>query len=207
MNRWAFSLIEVLVAMVIVSLITTTGMFSFKLAINQIDRQSGVGFDEAMRFTQIKNLLNATYFYIEEKEERFIVNELFTYEYLFEKSSDEITFVSDAPIYSQRLSLVQLKLVENKLIYKESPIYDIKQNYKKPDFFEDAVEHIIFLKMENPKFSYEAPIDLPSDITSKIPKLVKLEFSKNGQVYTYIFDIKYDFYYLKQYLKSKRITQ
>jgi len=57
MSRKAFSLIEVLVAMVIVSLITATGMFSFKLSLNQINRQSSLTFEESMHFSQVKILL------------------------------------------------------------------------------------------------------------------------------------------------------
>jgi len=207
MNKSAFSLIEVLVAMVIVSLITTTGMFSFKLAINQIDRQSSLSFDEPIHFSQLKNLFNATYFYTEEKKEQFTPAELFEYKYLFRKSENEITFVSSAPIYSKKLSLVNLKIIDNKLMYKEEEIYNPKQDYKKPIFLEDTSEHELLTDIKNAKFTYEKPIDLPADISSRVPKLVKLEFVRNDVDFTYIFDIKYNFYYLKQFLKSKRLTQ
>jgi len=206
MNKSAFSLIEVLVAMVIVSLITTTGMFSFKLAINQIDRQSSLSFDEAMRFSQIKNLFNAAYFYVEEKKDRFN-NEHFYYEYLFNKDEKEITFVSNAPLYGKNLSLINLKIVNDKLIYKEEKIYSRKQDYKNPIFLDGAIEHILLNDIVNAKFSYEEPIDLPKDLTSNIPKIIKLEFLKDNKKLMYIFDTKYDFFHLKRYLAAKRIVQ
>jgi len=202
-NRPAFSLIEVLVAMVIVSLITTTGMFAFKLALNQINRQSSLTFEEPMRFTQIKNLFNATYFYVVEEKDKFNPME-FKYEYLFNKTDNEITFVSDGPIYSKRLSLVSLKIKDDSLFYMETPIYDKKQDYKKPFISEDAQEYKLLKNIKNAKFKYEEPIDLPKDFETKIPKLVILEFKRDSVDYRYIFDVKYNFYQLKQYLKSKR---
>jgi len=206
MNRAAFSLIEVLVAMVIVSLITTTGMFAFKLSISQINRQDSLTFEEPMHFTQLKNLFNATYFYTKEVRDPFKPNE-FEYIYMFTKSEREITFVSDAPIYSKKLSLINLKIIDDKLIYKETAIYDEKQDYKNPVFFEDTVEHEILHNIQNAKFIYEKPIDLPKDFESNIPKLVTLKFERVDVEFRYIFDIKYNFYQLKQYLKGKRSVE
>ena len=203
MNKSGFSLIEVLVAMVIVSLITTTGMFAFKLAVNQIDRQSSLTFNEAMQFTQLKNLFNGTYFYVKEKKELINMIEIKSYEYVFDKDEKEITFISDAPIYSKHLSLINLKIVEDKLIYKEEAVYSKNQDYKKPVFMEETVEHELLRGMTNAKFSYEKPNDLPKGIDSKIPKLVTLHFRKNKTDFSYIFDIKYNFYHLKKYLTSK----
>jgi len=205
-NKPGFSLIEVLVAMVIVSLITTTGMFAFKLAINQIDRQSSLTFDEPMRFTQIKNLFNATYFYVEEKNDKFRIDE-FEYIYKFNKNEREITFVSNAPIYTKQISLINLKIQDRKLMYKEEPIYTERQNYKAPVFFNDTREYEILNEISNASFSYEDAIDLPKEISLNIPKIIKLNFLKNNIQYTYIFDTKYNFYNLKEYLKSKRVVR
>ncbi len=203
LNRSGFSLVEVLVAMVIVTLITTTGMFSFKLAMDQVDRQSTLTFDEPMRFSQLMNLFNATYFYVLEKRDEFFP-ERFEYNYLFERGDKEITFVSDAPIYSNKLSLVNLKIEDERLIYKETPVYDSKQNYKEPVFAEEVDEYTVLNSIKNAKFTYEEAIDLPKDLKSKIPKLVILEFEKNDIPYKYIFDIKYNYYNLKKFLMFKR---
>jgi len=207
-NRLAFSLIEVLVAMVIVSLITTTGMFAFKMSLNQIDRQSSLTFEEAMHFTQLKNLINGTYFYIIEEKDPYNITQ-FDYKYLFQKDEHEITFVSDAPIYGKKLSLINLKINNNTLIYKETPIYSKESDYKHPLFSKKTTKHILFKNINNAKFTYEEPIDLPQDkyFTTKIQKLIKLEFEKNNEHMTYIFDIKYNFYKLKVFLKSKRAVE
>ncbi len=208
MNRAAFSLIEVLVAMVIVSLITTTGMFAFKLALNQIDKQSSLTFNDAMQFAQLKNLFNATYFYTIEKKDPYNPN-LFDYLYLFEKGDKEITFVSDAPIYSKKLSLINLKLENDTLLYKESAIYDTHNDYKHPSFKENTKTYELLTDIHDAKFSFEAPIDLPKDktFTTNIPKLIILEFDKNEQHFKYIFAVKYNFYQLKRFLKSKRAVE
>lgn len=203
--RKAFSLVEVLIAMVIVTLITTTGMFAYRLAIKQVERQKSLTYDVAIRYTQLKNLFSGTYFYIVEERNKFNPN-TFEYKYLFKKGDFEILFVSQSPLYSDVLSLISLRLDDGNLYYKEVPIYGEKQNYKEPVFLEDTKEYLILNNLEEAKFSFEGAYNLPKDLESRIPKLVILEFKQEGIGLKYIFDIKYDFYKLKKYLENKRVV-
>lgn len=205
MTRKAFSLVEVLIAMVIVTLITATGMFAYKMAIGEVNKKESVRYESAMHFAQIKNLFNATYFYILEKRDSFFPDK-FEYFYLFDKSESRIKFVSNAPIYSKRLSLIDLKIEDEKLIYREKPIYDPNEDYKNPKFDKDTKEYVLLENIKEAKFSFEKPFDFPKDkdFSSTIPKLVILEFERDNQIYKYIFDIKYNFYKLKMFFEEYR---
>jgi len=99
-----------------------------------------------------------------------------------------------------------LIIIDNKLLYKETPIYDKSQDYKNPTFKENTREHVIFSNLNNAKFIYEKAIDLPKDkyFKTNIPKLIILTFERDNTEFKYIFDVKYNFYELKRYLKSKR---
>jgi len=204
-TKKAFSLVEVLIAMVIVTLITTTGMFAYRLAVKQIEKQKSLTYDVAMRYTQLKNLFSGTYFYIIEERNKFNPN-IFEYKYLFKRGEHEILFVSQSPLYSDVLSFISLRIDDGNLYYKEVPLYGSKQDHKEPKFFENTNEYLILDNLEEARFTFEEFYDLPQDLTSKIPKLVILIFLQENKKIKYIFDIKYDFYKLKKYLEEKRVV-
>jgi len=214
-KREAFSLVEVLVAMVIVSLITATGMFAFKLSLGQIDRGNALTFSEVLRFSQLKNLINATYFYvIEEKGNDNLGLYKLNDKYLFKKAKKELEFVSDGAILSHHLSLVRLKIVDDTLIYSEQPIYSKETNYKNPQFRDDANSTVLLSNIKDAYFSFEMPIDLPKDTIdvkkiyqTRIPKLVTLHFKRGDKEYSYIFDIKYNLYKRKDFLRLYRSVE
>lgn len=202
MNRRAFTLIEVLVAMVIVALLSATGMFAYKMAISQISRQNGVTFHDAMVYGRLQNLFHGTYFYTIQKSKEFTDD--FDVLYLFEASPRRILFVSDMPLYGDRLALVELFLKEGKLLYRQSPVYDDRQNYKNPAIFDDAPTVTLLENLENPRFVFKKYYDLPKDYTSKIPGLVELLYRRDGMDRAMIFSPRYEVYTLKSFLKSRK---
>jgi len=213
LRRAGFSLVEVLVAMVIVALITATGMFAFKLSLHQIDRGDSLTFSEVMHFSQMKNLINSVYFYVVEKDDSLNPT-LFSYEYLFNKNNKELVFVTDGALLSKHLSLVKLKILDDSLIYYEKPIYDKKSDYKHPKFKGDEESIVLLSNIADASFHYENPIDLPNDpldpnkiYSTKIPKLVRLSFKRNNKEYTYIFQVKYNFYTRKDFLRLYRSVE
>ena len=200
----AFSLVEVLIAMVIVSMLTATGMFAYKLALSEVKRQKTIKYSEAIHFRELENLFNGTYFYVIEKKDLFITDS-FQYNYLFKKSKLTIEFVSEAPIYSNHLSLIRLTIDKDRLLYQEKAIYN-GGDYKHPTIDKHVKRYTLFNNIEKAEFSYEEPIDLPKDnhFTTTIPKIVILKFRRDNKEYKYIFDIKYNFYKLKLFLIGNR---
>jgi len=201
--RRAFTLIEVLVAMVIVALMSATGMFAYKMAIDQISRKEPVSFDDVMTYAWLRTLFATTYFYVVEKDTTF-ETEGIEYLYLFDTGDKSVRFVTTTPLFGHRLSLVKLSVENGQLLYEQSSIYDPKQDYKHPKILSDAPKIILIDNMENARFSYERYFALPNDVTSRIPKIVKFSFEKNGVENNFFFSVRYDYYPLKNFLKSRR---
>lgn len=208
-KRAAFSLVEVLVAMVLVTMLTATGMFAYKMSLDQVKRTQSITFDDSMVFAQLKNLVEGCMFYVYEKKDNYNPS-LFEYAYFFQNTTDKITFISQAPIYNDRVSLVQLELKENRLYYKEQSLYDGQMDYKQPKFRDDIVEYVLLDNIDEAFFSFEKPIELEDETSEEefiIPKLIILNFQKNTQQMQYIFAIKSNFYKLKTYLFGRKVME
>jgi len=133
----SFTLIEILVAIFLLSLLLATAMFSFRLFIKSSDSVSVNIPKKAIAYEWIDKSISGMYPYV--------LQENNNYKYFIHYNKKKLTYVSSIPLYYTDLVLVQLECKDNKLIYKESPIYNKFQNYKNPKIIENNSTKMVLL--------------------------------------------------------------
>jgi len=113
-----FTLIELMIASSLLMLVMYAGYFAYSLYSNSWQKQSDAFWkttDQGIKLTSLSRLFEGTMPYIVEDKTKqpsiyFIANK------------ESISFVSNAPIFSQSTALVELQFIGDNLIYRESTI-------------------------------------------------------------------------------------
>lgn len=153
-NRPAFTIIEVLVAVVIVSMLIVMGLYSFRFAVVEAKKNRSLIPQQAIDFHLLKSMINSTFFYVLEDEGR--TPEESKMFYFFKGSAERVTFVTASPLFGKSLSIVTLFMQDGGLVYRESPMYDQAQDFKNPRILSNAPSYTILQDIEALHFSYTA---------------------------------------------------
>jgi len=165
-NQKAFTLIEMLISILLLTLIIATMMFGFKYSINTLQKSRSIAPQKAIEFSQLRAAIKGMFPYVIEVREGFEDKKLQAYIYPKEKS---LEFISKNPIYSDDISIAKLECQEDQLIYYEKPLYSPTSDYLKPSLEESDQKKVFFEKLEACHFSYEF-----ADIRNT-PLLISLE--------------------------------
>ncbi|MBN2824435.1 MAG: prepilin-type N-terminal cleavage/methylation domain-containing protein [Campylobacterales bacterium] len=151
-NQKAFTLIEMLISILLLSLIVATMMFGFKQSINELQRSKFIAPQKVIEFSQLRSLIKGMFPYVIEIQRNFEDKKLEVYIY---PKTDSLEFISKNPIYSHEISIAKLECREDKLIYYEKPLYSPTSNYLAPSLNEEDRKKSFFENLEECNFSYE----------------------------------------------------
>lgn len=193
-NHRAFTLIEVLVTLAISSMILLIGTVSMKFMVTSLAKNSSTIPSSALAYTQIRSTVAATFPYVIYVKKPFDSTKN-DYHFFYEGNSDSIRFISEAPLRSRVLSVVELSLSNHQLTYKESPLYALDSNYLSPSLSSNPYTLTLLDKIDNGQWQYETNSSVSTRMSGDIPKRLKLSFEDKGKKYVYIFEINTDYIY------------
>ena len=179
--RKSFTLIEVLVAIFLLSLLLGLAMYSFKLYIKNFNTLNLTLPIKVINYEFLDKNIKALYPYP--------INDY--KKYYFYNTKTSMQYISLYGFYFNYPVVSKLECINNNLIYMESPLYNKYQNYLKPKILKNLV-----YKRKLFKFNNRCNFDIK--FKNNFPYFIKLYL--DNKVYFFKPDINW--YKLKDILKS-----
>ncbi|HHD81697.1 MAG TPA: hypothetical protein ENK94_00725 [Campylobacterales bacterium] len=134
--RKAFTLVELLLAVVLLTLLIGTALFSYRQVLLNITKTQKSSFNEVLKFHQIRTSIESMQHYVVDEVNQF--NQPMKKLHVFFKGREHaFEFISLNPTLSTLPSLSSFECKDNALIYKEEPLYK-RIDVNQPDFLEDT---------------------------------------------------------------------
>jgi len=196
----AFTLVEMLVAIILLSLLIGVAVFSFKMQLMSIHKTKETGIVNIIEYVQLRSLLESIKFYVVDKYD--VINRPMKNPHLFfHGSTNKIVFITTNPIYSNSDALVELKCDNGKLLYKEEALF-FKMNYLQPSFSEAANTKVFYQNLKECSFKFILDKRETTNMFNKIPKDIELKIEKEDKnIYLYV-QIKSDDYGILRKVKD-----
>ncbi len=169
--RKGFTLVEVLITILLLTLLISTAMFSFKFFLKRLDRIDISLPIDAINYEYINRSINGIYFYPIQSIKNFKKVE----KYFFQTTQNSFTYITTTPIYYDKISVAKIEYKDNKLYYYESKLFTKNQNYQNPKILENPYTKVIKKEIDSFKIDYVLYKD------TKVPKSIKLKFNANDQ--------------------------
>ncbi|MGD9654053.1 MAG: type II secretion system protein J [Sulfuricurvum sp.] len=191
-NRPAFTLIEVLVTLAISSMILLIGTVAMKFMVTSLAKNMSTLPARGLIYSQIRSVVASTFPYVIYSKKTFDPNR-YDYRFFYEGDEKKVLFATESPLFSNRLSIVELTLDNHRLIYKESSLYGDSSNYLAPSIGNDAQTVVLMDNLDSASFSYETDQSSASKISGEIPNRIKLTYTRDHQNIEYYFGIQNDY--------------
>jgi len=179
-GRVAFTLVEVLITILLLTMLIATAMFSFKFFIGNLDRIKLSIPKKAIYYEYLNHSISGIYFYpIDNKNQGSLKK------YFFKKGTNYFSYITTTPIYEDGISIAKVEYKDNYLIYYETKLYTKEQDYKKPMILKDSF-HINFrfkIKIDECKINFIFYQDV------NIPKSISLIFRNKDKEEEWVFKI------------------
>ena len=187
--RKAFTLVEMLVALVLISLLIGVAVFAFRLQLITIHKAKTEGLNTVIKYTQVRSLIESMKYYVVQ-EYNMLNLPTKQLHYFFQGDSKHIKFITTNPLYSTSDSLVELSCKGDKLVYKEEPLYG-KIDFLQPDFLDSSDSSIMYKNLSECTFFYQDQDNLQkNDLQNKMPKAVGLKMTQNHKQQSMYISVK-----------------
>lgn len=186
----AFSLVEMLVAVILVTLLVGTAIFSFKHQMLIIKKTPDNKIKRAMEFHQLRTSIESMKYYVVQDYDAFD-NPLDKVAFYFDGDKSSIKFITKSPLFSDSISVVNLKCESNKLIYKEEPLYK-RINYLKPKILKDSKTKIFLESLKGCQFKYFFNGEEKEEISNTIPNGIEIRIETEKETFDMYSSIKND---------------
>lgn len=196
--RTAFSLVEMLVAVILISLLIGIAVFSFKHQLLTIGNLKKVGINKVIHYNQLRASIQSIQYYIVDHYD--IVNQpMKKFHPYFNGTKDEVNYITSNPIFSKDIAVVKVECLDDRLVYYEEPLYkDI--DYLKPTFKKDSKQSTIYNDLDVCEFEYIKNNNNMQDILDDIPSSIVLSLSSKNRSSDLHIDIKSDYNQSKGYI-------
>jgi prepilin-type N-terminal cleavage/methylation domain-containing protein len=149
----AFTLVEMLVAIVLISLLIGVAVFSFRLQLINVHKSRSEGIRRAIVSAQIHRVLESMKHYAVQDYDRLNQPIPRTWHEFFQGSSTRMLFVTTHPILSHADALVELSCHEGSLLYREQTLFGT-MDFLRPALT-DASHRISLIKgLQSCRFEY-----------------------------------------------------
>ena len=187
----AFTLVEMLVVIVLLSMLIATAVFAYKNMIIHVKQTKRENFNTLYSFHYLRSSILAMSYYVVEKGREFSreVPSGDEFQYFFKGSGEKCTFISKSPLFSDAISVISLRCDEGKLNYYENLLYG-PQDYKTPHILENTKGKVLFSNLNNCQFHYIEKGHRRTELQDNLPTQIQLTIQKNDLVEEYYFKIK-----------------
>ena len=188
----AFTLVELLVAVLLLTLLIGTALFSYKQILLNITKAQKSTFHEVLKVHQIRTSIESMQHYVVDDYNQF--NQAMKKPHIFfsgEKNYFE--YISQNPTFSTIPSLSYFECKENTLTYKEEPLYG-SMDLNQPRFSEEHHVEAYWHDITACQFEYVVENKTLSSLISKLPEALNISFvDSNDKEHTIFTTIKSDY--------------
>jgi prepilin-type N-terminal cleavage/methylation domain-containing protein len=171
----AFTLVELLVAVLLLTLLIGTALFSYRYILLNVKRTQTTSIDKVLSFNQIKSSIESMQYYVVDDYDYFgnPMKQLHAFFYGDEKG---LEFISLNPVFSTETSIVKIRCFNGNLLYEEEPFYQ-GGDLSKPKMSEFTIKKEYATKINNCSFQYmTVGHSLTSRIERELPLIVILSY-------------------------------
>ena len=189
--RKAFTIIEVIITFIILSILIFFAIYSFRFSIKNIKNAAYYLPQNAIAFSALDRILGGIfYFVIEKKPKEFV--------FYFKGDDKQIEFITTSPLFTEELTLVKLQFNGSKLLYTGEKLYHKKSDIQKPKLTKKATTSTLIDQVQTLNISYiSSQGETLSHMQDQIPKGIVIKFTSKGKNYHLIFAPSSDFLYNK----------
>lgn len=188
----AFTLVELLVAVLLLTLLMGTALFSYRQVLLNITKAQKTTFNEILKIHQIRTSIESMQPYVIDEYNHFN-QPMKKLHILFNANEQGLKYVSLNPSFSTIPSLSELRCVEDKLIFKEEPLYQ-HLNLNQPVFSQEHKEMIYWEEIYDCKFRYMIREKRVEVVNNELPSFVELTFLDNdAKLHTIAISVKSDY--------------
>lgn len=190
-TKTAFTLIEMLIAVILISLLIGLAIFSFKHQLLIIQKIQKVGINKILAYNELRSSLQSMKYYVVDDYDilNYPMKNLHLY---FSGTQTEVNYITTNPLFSNDIAVVKLFCDSNQLKYQEEPLYG-NINFLKPAVLENSKQISIYRELEKCEFEYFYGEKKFESLENKIPTTVVLNIkSQNIHDALYI-DVKSDY--------------
>ena len=190
-KKGAFSLVEMLVAVLLISLLIGVAIFSFKHQLIVIQKTQKIGLNRVLTYNQIRSSIQAIKYYVVDDYDNLNkpMKNLHVY---FNGNEKEVNYITENPLFSDEIAVVKLKCLDTELIYQEEPLYG-NIDFLRPEIIEDSRETILYDNLQKCEFNYFVKEYEMTSVVDEIPTLIAVNVvSKDIENSIYV-NIKSDY--------------
>jgi len=171
--------VEMLVAIVLITLLIGVAVFSFRMQLLTIGKTKTEAINDVLKYNQIKSALESIKYYVI-REYDMLNQPIRKLDYFFNGDEKHALFITNNPVYTDKVSLVELSCLNHSLLYKEEPLYS-KMDYLQPSFSIKNHDKLkIYDDLDKCEFYYvDEQENLVRQIANKIPKEIYLKIQKD----------------------------
>lgn len=185
----AFTLVELLVAIAIFSLLISIITFSFVQSGNIIKHLDFSYSDDFRKIERLRDSIGSIFFYVAQDNKFGKAEEKF-FKYFYGER-DKLRYVTNLDFKGKkRLVLHEISQERNQIILKEEPIFSGNANYLNPEFTDNVKQYVLFKDVEDFVVNYFADGVEKTSIKENYPSLIYILVTQQGERYEYIFDVK-----------------
>jgi len=184
-KRSAFSLVEMLVATVLITMLLSIAIFSYKHILITFKHIKSNSINRSINFHQLRSSLQSMHYYIVDDYNN--LNQAMKQLHPFiETSPSQLLYITKSPIFSTDISLARLSCENEKLIYQEEPLFK-KIDFLIPRMPEDHFQKVFFDALSYCEILYEFKQQ------NGLPQTVTLKLQTDRKEITYATAIQSDF--------------
>ncbi len=185
MRRGAFSLIEMLVATVLVTMLLSIAIFSYKHILITFKHIKSNSINRSIDFNQLRSSLQSMHYYIVDDYNN--LNQAMKQLHPFIKATpNQLLYITKSPIFSTNMTLASLTCNNSKLTYQEEPLFQ-KIDFLEPVILEESPKKIFFDTLIDCKILYKFKQN------SALPATVILQLKTELKDMVYVTSIQSDY--------------
>jgi len=175
--RSGFTLVEMLVAMVLVSLLIGVALFAFRSQLIMIKKAKTSGIDMVLSFNQLRSSLQSMKYYVVDDYDAF-GNDMKKLHFYFNGTKKEIDYITTNPLFSKNVAVVKLTCKDKELIYQEEPLYG-RINFLKPQVLDDSKKLVLYKRLKSCDFFFFKNSKKLQTLKDEIPNSVYVDIKSN----------------------------
>lgn len=172
-----FTLLEMLVALFIFSLLLGTAAYTLRMAGPLLQKTEQRYAKETRLLSRLRDSIASTYYYVGERRAMSLNNK--EYYYHFFGGGREIDYISSRPINCKGLALTRLHYQGRYLLLEETPVYNLRSDFKEPVMPVDSPDPLVLMNdLESFRIEYLNNGQWSASMEETLPDGVRILYKK-----------------------------
>ena len=180
----AFTLVEMLVAVILITLLIGVAIFAFRYQLIAIKKSQKVGFTTVLNYNQLRTSIQSIKCYVVDDYD-MLKQPMKQLHIFFKGNSTQMTYITESPSFSKELSLAKLSCNDSELLYSEEKLYG-SLDYLSPKFTQDVSNIVLYKNLKDCNFNYHVKKISYDTLENKMPTAITLKLNiddKNQEIH------------------------